>query len=137
MVFAYMKRRAARRWRASTVSTSSIASAGGGCLHSSAMRALRASWLKPSLRANGIDPDQLAAAPPPRSYDSNDVEKTKRWREIWAAGQGVGAVKSVQPVAQIVSDLRCEYLAAGERFGSRLRQGASPPVMQSKEPAYE
>jgi nitronate monooxygenase len=86
-----------------------------------------ASWLKPSLRANGIDPDQLPATPPKRSYDSNDVEKTRRWRDIWAAGQGVGAVKSVAPVAQIVAELRGEYLAAGETFCRRLRETAARP----------
>ncbi|TFY97963.1 NAD(P)H-dependent flavin oxidoreductase [Ramlibacter rhizophilus] len=89
-----------------------------------------ASWLKPSLRANGIDPEQLPATPPPRSYDSSDVEKTKRWRDIWAAGQGVGAVKSVQPVAQIVRELREEYLAAGERFQRRLARGTAAIDMQ-------
>lgn len=91
-----------------------------------------ASWLKPSLRANGIDPDQLPATPPKRSYDSNDVDKAKRWREIWAAGQGVGAIKSVAPVAQIVADLRREYLAAGERFGRRLRETAALPAIQTQ-----
>jgi nitronate monooxygenase len=96
-----------------------------------------ASWLRPSLRANGIDPDQLAATPPRRSYDSNDVEKTKRWRDVWAAGQGVGAIKSVQPVAQIVGDLRREYLAAGARFASRLRPATTLPTVPSQEPAYE
>jgi nitronate monooxygenase len=75
-----------------------------------------ASWLKPSLRANGIDPDQLPATPPKRSYDSNDVDKVKRWRDVWAAGQGVGAVKGVAPIADIVAGLRQEYLAAAERF---------------------
>jgi hypothetical protein len=43
----------------------------------------------------------------------------------------------VQPVAQIVAELRREYLAAGERFASRLGAGAAPTVKKSKEPAYE
>lgn len=85
-----------------------------------------ASWLKPSLRANGIDPDQLPATPPGRSYDSNDVGKTTRWKDIWAAGQGVGSVKSVTPVAQIVEELRRGYLAAGERFARRQQNTAAP-----------
>ncbi|HSW17176.1 MAG TPA: nitronate monooxygenase [Ramlibacter sp.] len=77
-----------------------------------------ASWLKPSLRAKGMDPDQLPAAPP-RSYDSNDVNKPSRWRDIWAAGQGVGAVKAVEPVGVVVEQLRSEYEAAARRFASR------------------
>ena len=79
-----------------------------------------ASWLKPSLRARGLDPDALPAAPP-RSYDSNDVDKPSRWRDIWAAGQGVGAVKAVLPVAQVVQQLRAEYASAGRRFEQRMQ----------------
>ncbi|MGE4243796.1 NAD(P)H-dependent flavin oxidoreductase [Ramlibacter sp.] len=78
-----------------------------------------ASWLKPSLRSQGLDPDNLPAAPP-RSYDSNDVNKPSRWRDIWAAGQGVGAIKAVDPVATVVERLRAEYDAAGRRFARRI-----------------
>jgi nitronate monooxygenase len=81
-----------------------------------------ASWLKPSLRARGLDPDALPAAPP-RSYDSNDVDKPSRWRDIWAAGQGVGAIRRVAPVAEVVRQLRDEYDTAGARFAARLQQG--------------
>ena len=74
--------------------------------------------------------EQLPATPPRRSYDSNDVDKAKRWRDIWAAGQGVGAVKSVAPVAQIVAGLRREYLAAGRRFGDRLLDTVALPAIE-------
>jgi nitronate monooxygenase len=74
-----------------------------------------ASWLRPSLRARGIDPDALPAAPP-RQYDSNDVDKPSRWRDIWAAGQGVGAVKTVAPVAAVVDELQRDYQAASRRL---------------------
>jgi nitronate monooxygenase len=74
-----------------------------------------ASWLKPSLRANGIDPAQLPAAPP-RSYDSNESVASKRWRDLWAAGQGVGAIKAVEPIAAVVDRLAQEYAAASRRF---------------------
>lgn len=80
-----------------------------------------ASWLKPSLRAQGMDPDNLPAAPP-RSYDSNDVNKPSKWRDIWAAGQGVGAIKAVDAVHTVVDQLRAEYDSAGRRF-SNLLQG--------------
>ncbi|SEB20008.1 nitronate monooxygenase family protein [Variovorax sp. YR216] len=80
-----------------------------------------ASWLKPSLRANGIDPDNMPSAPP-RSYDSNDVGKPNRWRDIWAAGQGVGAIKAVEPVAAVVDRLCAEYRDAGRRFARRTQE---------------
>ena len=74
-----------------------------------------ASWLKPSLRANGIDPDNMPAVPE-RSYDSNRAIGARKWKDVWAAGQGVGAVKSVQSVAQVVDQLAQEWDAARERF---------------------
>lgn len=72
-----------------------------------------ASWLKPSLRAAGQDPDNLGG-PAVRDYASGG--DTKRWRDIWAAGQGVESVKAVEPVADVVSQLEREYIAAIERF---------------------
>jgi len=78
-----------------------------------------ASWLKPSLRAHGLDPDNLPAAPP-RSYDSNQNLATKRWRDVWAAGQGVGAIKGIEPVAAVVDRLAQEYESAASRFAQRM-----------------
>ena len=76
-----------------------------------------ASWLKPSLRANGLDPDALPAAPP-RNYDSSQDLAAKRWKDVWAAGQGLGAVKAVEPVAAVVDRLEAGWRAACERFES-------------------
>lgn len=74
-----------------------------------------ASWLKPSLRANGLDPDHMPAAPA-RSYDSSESLATKRWKELWAAGQGVGAIRAVESVAEVVDRLAAEYEQARQRF---------------------
>ena len=57
---------------------------------SAAITGTPASWLKPSLRKAGLDPDQLPDAPG-RSYDSNQSFAGKRWMDVWAAGQGLGA----------------------------------------------
>lgn len=76
-----------------------------------------ASWLKPSLRAAGLDPDQLPEAPP-RNYDSNRDLKTRRWQDTWAAGQGLGAIHDIEPVATVVDRLVSEYQAASRRFAS-------------------
>lgn len=78
-----------------------------------------ASWLRPSLLARGIDPDQLADAPA-RSYDSNDVNKPSAGATS-AAGQGVGAIKRVAPVADVVRQLRAEYEQAGARLTTRQK----------------
>ena len=83
-------------------------------LVSAAITGSRASWLKPSLRANGLDPDALPETPS-RNYDSSTEFKDKRWLSVWAAGQGVGAIKRVQSVAAVVDELEHDYRAARER----------------------
>ena len=81
-----------------------------------------ASWLKPSLRANGMDPDNMPLAPG-RQYDSNQSFAGKKWMDVWAAGQGLGTIKAVEPVATVVDRLAHEYALAAER----LRQLPYPP----------
>lgn len=73
-----------------------------------------ASWLVPSLVANGLDPANMPAAPD-RAYDSGQSFKGKRWAQVWSAGQGVGAVRAVEPVAAIVDRLAGEYAQARAR----------------------
>ncbi|MEY3251599.1 MAG: hypothetical protein RL227_572, partial [Pseudomonadota bacterium] len=84
---------------------------------SPALTGTPASWLKPSLVANGLDPDALPAAPT-RHYDSNQSLASKRWRDVWGAGQGVGAIKRVMPVAEVVDSLHLDYQAACRRLAS-------------------
>jgi nitronate monooxygenase len=83
-------------------------------LVSSAITGSRASWLRASLAANGLDPDDMPEAPS-RNYDSNVEFRNKRWLSVWAAGQGVGASRGVEPVADIVRELERDYRAAAER----------------------
>lgn len=87
---------------------------------SAAITGTPASWLKPSLRANDLDPDNLPAAPS-RSYDSNQSLESKRWKEVWAAGQGLGAIRAIEPVAAVADRLASEYEAASRRFAARGR----------------
>ena len=87
-----------------------------------------ASWLKASLRANGLDPDHLPAAPP-RNYDSSQDLASRRWKDVWAAGQGVGAVKSVEPLAAIVDQLAAEYAQALARIQA---MGHTPYMTRSQ-----
>jgi nitronate monooxygenase len=76
-----------------------------------------ASWLIPSLKANDID---LATLEPvaQRNYSSNrSFEDTRRgWRDLWGAGQGVGAISGIEPVETVVQRLETEFRMACERF---------------------
>ena len=76
-----------------------------------------ASWLKPSLRANGLDPDNMPDAPG-RKYDSNQSFAGKKWMDVWAAGQGLGSIKAIEPVAAVVDRLATEYAQAVGRIAA-------------------
>lgn len=82
-----------------------------------------ASWLRPSLLACGLDPDQLATEVP-RDYNASANDHVKRWKDTWAAGQGLGAVRAIQGVGDVAAELRQTYLAAAERF---CRPSTRPP----------
>lgn len=74
-----------------------------------------ASWLRPSLIAAGLDPDNLVG-PVDRNYTSGGNQK--RWKDLWAAGQGIDAVRRVESVSQVVEQLTQEYRAASLRFNA-------------------
>jgi len=76
-----------------------------------------ASWLKPSLRNAGLDPDDLPPAPE-RNYDANRSLKARRWVDTWTAGHGVGAIREVLPLAAVVDRLEREYEAAARRWST-------------------
>ena len=42
----------------------------------------------------------------------------KAWKDIWGCGQGIGAVKSIGPVADLVARLEREYIAAKARIAA-------------------
>ena len=74
-----------------------------------------ASWLIPSLLANGYDLDDLTK-PATRNYGGDDVGT--RWKDLWAAGQGIQAVKGREPVAAIGDQLDAEFRAAKARLAA-------------------
>jgi nitronate monooxygenase len=76
-------------------------------------------YLRPSIVKSGLDPDALpqgeAKAMSFSSRGASEVKEAKAWRDIWGSGQGIGAVRSVQPVAELVARLAREYAEAKKR----------------------
>lgn len=64
-------------------------------------------YLKPSIIAAGLDPDRLVGK---QKIDVTDT--VKAWKDVWSAGQGLGTVHAVEPLAVIVDKLEQEYLEA-------------------------
>ena len=70
-------------------------------------------YLKQSIINAGMDPDNLPESDPSKmDFGSGGGSKAKAWRDIWGCGQGIGAVKSVGPTAELVDRLKREYEAA-------------------------
>src|SRR5690606_10487457 len=64
-------------------------------------------YLKPSISASGLDPENLPVANPEGTNFGST--RTKAWRDIWGAGQGVGRIDSDLSVEHIVDKLKQEY----------------------------
>ena len=72
-------------------------------------------YLAPSIRAAGLNPDDLPTAEPSKMNFGGDAA-TKAWKDIWGCGQGIGAIDSIQSVAQLVAQLQREYQSARQRL---------------------
>ena len=71
-------------------------------------------YLKPSVLAAGLDPDNLAASDPSKMNFGS--ARTKAWKDIWGAGQGIGAVNEVLSASDLIARLRREYAEARSRL---------------------
>ncbi len=83
-------------------------------IYSNLFTGVHGNYLAASIRNAGLDPEHLPESDPSvMNFGGNAV---KAWKDIWGCGQGIGAVKSVQPTAEVVARLRREYQAARERL---------------------
>ena len=74
-------------------------------------------YLKHSVIAAGFDPLNLPKSDPKKmNFGSGSGVEKKVWRDIWSAGQGVGQIDAVLPVADVVAKLSAEYTAARRRL---------------------
>jgi len=82
-------------------------------IYTPAISGVPASFLRPSIEAAGLDANNL---PDKKDIDFNKELDTeaKAWKNIWSAGQGVGAIHDSPPVAELVARLAKEYDAAGK-----------------------
>ena len=89
-----------------------VASHADDILYTDHFSGVPGSYLKPSVRAAGLDPANLPAEATKMDFS----RETRAWRDIWSAGQGIGVVTEVVPVAALVARLEREYLAARARL---------------------
>jgi nitronate monooxygenase len=76
-------------------------------------------YLKGSIKNAGMDPDALPNGDPTQmNFASGEGERSaKAWKDIWGCGQGIGVIRDVVPVAELVARWRNEYRVAQARLG--------------------
>ncbi len=79
---------------------------------SSLFTGVSGNYLKPSISRAGLDADNLSTADATSMSFEGGSSKPKAWKEIWGAGQGIGAVGAVVPATTLVDRIAAEYAAA-------------------------
>ena len=86
-------------------------------VNSSLFTGIPGNYLRASIVAAGLDPENLPAADATK-MNFESVSGAKAWRDIWGSGQGIGVIDKVQPTAELVGRLAEEYRAAKARLGA-------------------
>ncbi len=83
-------------------------------VYSNLFTGVHGNYLKPSIRAAGLDPDHLPESDPSQMNFGDGAKKA--WKDIWGCGQGIGVVDAVRPAAEVVARLKREYAQARARL---------------------
>jgi len=83
-------------------------------VYSNLFTGVHGNYLAPSIRAAGLDPDNLPQSD--ASAMNFGAGRTKAWKDIWGCGQGIGAVTAIVSAAERIECLKQEYAAARRRL---------------------
>ncbi|WP_150306128.1 NAD(P)H-dependent flavin oxidoreductase [Pseudomonas saliphila] len=91
-----------------------VDSAATDVIYSNLFTGVHGNYLRGSIAKSGLDPDNLPEAD--KSAMSFGSDKSKAWRDIWGAGQGVGGIGEITSTAKVIAELKRDYLAAKQRL---------------------
>jgi nitronate monooxygenase len=82
-------------------------------VYSNLFTGVHGNYLKPSIVAAGMDPENLPQSDASKMSFGSDASgervRPKAWKEIWGSGQGVGSLTKVMPAAELIARLKKEY----------------------------
>ena len=84
-----------------------VEAAAADVIYTPSISGVAANFLRPSVAAAGLDPDNL-----PSAEEMDITSEASAWRDIWSAGQGVGGIADIPPARELVARLIAEYRAA-------------------------
>ncbi len=79
-------------------------------VYSNLFTGVHGNYLAPSIRAAGLDPENLPESDPSKMNFGGGAQKA--WKDIWGCGQGIGVIDKVQSTAELVACLKREYAEA-------------------------
>jgi len=89
-------------------------------VYSSLFTGVSGNYLRQSIERAGMDPNNLPEGDiSTMNFGSGGNSEAKAWKDIWGSGQGIGAIKEVQTVAEFVDQLEAEYRAAKVSLDAR------------------
>lgn len=89
-------------------------------VYSNLFTGVHGNYLRPSIVAAGLDPENLPESDPSKmNFGSGGNTEAKAWKDIWGSGQGIGAVKAVESVADRVDRLEAEYNQARKELAAK------------------
>lgn len=95
-----------------------VESSASDIVYTNLFTGVHGNYLRGSIEKAGLNPDDLPTSDKSKmSFGSGGSSKSKAWKDIWGAGQGVGGISELQSVADTVAKLRDEYDTAKEAIG--------------------
>jgi len=77
-------------------------------IYTPAISGVNANFLRPSIAAAGLDPENL----PAHGHKLDMAGEARAWKNVWSAGQGVGSIHDVPAAADLCRTLAREYREA-------------------------
>ena len=93
-----------------------VASNADDIVYSSLFTGVHGSYLKGSITNAGLDPELLNDGDKQKMDFGSENTKSKAWKDIWGAGQGVGTMNDISSVKDLVENLFDEYNSAITKF---------------------
>ena len=81
-------------------------------VYSNYFTGIHGNYLRSSIEAAGMDPDQLPEADPSKMDFEKATTGAKAWKDIWGCGQGIGAIKEVLPAEELIASWVKQYKEA-------------------------
>lgn len=98
-----------------------VDSAAEDVVYSNYFTGVKGNYLRGSITASGLDPDNLPDADPTKmDFGTKDGSDSKAWKDIWGSGQGIGVLREKSSTAELVDSLTTQFEAAKKELDARL-----------------